>query len=57
MSALYKENIVDHIDDYRFFNKANIDGYDLKQALNTVDSLVTSSSSFESDTSLGGSEK
>ena len=56
MSALYKENIVDHIDDYRFFNKANIDGYDLKQALNTVDSLVTGDS-FESDTSLGGSEK
>ena len=52
MSDLYKQNIVDHIDDYRFFNKANVDG-DLKKALNTVDSLVTTDS-FVSDSSASG---
>ena len=57
MSDLYKQNIVDHIDDYRFFNKENVDG-DLKKALNTVDSLVTTDSFVsESSESGGGSVK
>ena len=40
-----------HIDDYRFFNKANVDG-NLMKALNTVDSLTTDS--FASDSSASG---
>ena len=44
MQELYKLNIVDHIDDYRFFNRANVDGYDLKEVLNSVDSFKTSES-------------
>ena len=56
MSDLYKQNIVDHIDDYRFFNKANVDG-DLKKALNTVDSLTTDTFASESSASGKGSVK